>query len=213
MTRQLIKVGDTAYSEKLEEMDNLDTIPQNLQNFNQSENSVHTEIIRKNERPGVLGRIWPTKTQIKLEELSNQWLESNFQHRQEVSSVYKKILIDKLELAGEYHLQSLKQKFEGQLISQGMTILAGLSETVLTIREKMIDDINRSNENFIESMRKADGNIERSRHDPYLHERAIKSKHFLISNHFDTGEELLEKFIRLLRVSLDEKASRFAHET
>jgi hypothetical protein len=212
MSGKLTKTVDTNYREKKDDINDLETVPQNLHNQNQSENLAHLEVIRKNERPGLFGIIKPSKTQIKQEELTIQWMDTEFQHSQAIKSVIHNIKEGNYKVAGEYYQQSLIQRFEGQLIKQGMHILADLSKTVLLIREEMIDDITRSNESFIEKMKKADVIIQRSKDDPFQHERAIKNKQFLISNHFDTGEELLEKFIRLLRVSLDQKAKVLTQE-
>ena len=214
MSDNLIKLVDTDQRDKMNEMDDLDTIHQSLQEYNKSENAAHLEVIRNKlqERPGLIGRLFPTKAHVRLEELSIQWMEDNFRHKQEIASLLMNVLLEKLRLAGHNHILSLKQKYEGQLIQQGIDIHAELEKHVLTKLEEMSNDLSKKMRSFNENIIMKEAEAERCKHISHLYERVTKFIKFESSNFYDISEELLQKYRGLLSISLDENFRRLTQE-
>jgi hypothetical protein len=208
----LMKIGMNNVSDQI---DDLDSFSKLLQNHIQSENSNAIEEfqVKLQERPWLRRLLPQTRFQREHESLTIQSMHEIFDNRKQVTNLLMNVMLEKLRLAGENHIISLKQKYEVTLMKEGIDLHAVLTQHCLEKREEMNEVLNKKMNNFNEAILIKEEQAERCKSVPHLYARVKKFIQFETSNFYDMSEDLLEKYKGLLSISLNENFKRLTQET
>jgi len=211
MEQALIKTVKT----NITEMDDLDSISTLIQNHIQVENSNVEQVIHRklNERPGLIGVIWPNRIQREYDELTVQQMRDLFKHRQEIVSLFINIQLELARRAGEKLILQRTQQYERELIKQAIDIRAELTAVCQTNLNDISVVFHKSRKEFVERIKIQEAEAEQCKDVTFLYDEYKESIRHETIIFFQIIKDHLDKFRAALNISLQEALNRFSNDS
>ncbi len=176
--------------------EDLQVVSNKMKEYISTENEAVLEAIRKklNERPGIIGTIFPSKVKKEFDKLTIQKMKSLFETRENMLSVYTNTQIELARLAGDKMIESKILQYDGELSKQGMQIKADLTEFAQLKINDMSDTFEKSRIPFGERRARQLKDADKYKDDEFYYNRLKQNLNTEAEVFFNTIEDLLIGF-------------------
>jgi hypothetical protein len=130
--------------------EDLQVVSDKMKEYVSTESEAVLEVItnKLNERPGLIGALFPSKVKKEHDKLTIQKMKNLFEARENMLSVYTNTQIELARKAGDKMIESKIMQYDGELIEQAMLMQTSLTSTAQVNINEMSKVFQKSRESF-----------------------------------------------------------------
>jgi|GEM_PF-5101842 len=149
----------------------LRSLANNIEEYISTENEVIlTEITKKlDERPGLIGVLFPSKIQREHDKLTIQRMKQLFRIQEQGLDIYTNVQFALLKNAGNKLIASQTQQFDGELTEEALRIQTRLTSVINDALANMIPKIEETKKQIKESAKRQYEDLEQYKHIDFLY--------------------------------------------
>ena len=181
----------------------------NMKNYIKTQNETHlTEIANKvNNRPGLLGVLFPTAIQKEHGKLTVQRMRELFKSQSELLNVYTNAQLELAKKQADFIIQHEVLKYKGELVHMGIKIQKELTTKASEGIDYMTTEFEKSKASEGEKLLRQYEEAKRYEHIPHLHKNVIQSLENETEVFFKAIDILLNGFIDALTTKIGNNSS------
>ena len=178
------------------EEEDLQVVSDNMKEYVSTENETALKVITKklNQRPGLIGILFPNEIKKKYDELTIQKMTDLFKAREDMLAVYTNTQIELARKASAKMIESRIMRYDSELSKQGMQIKADLNEFVRIKLNEISCSSEKTNISFGKRRARQMEDAEKYKSDKFYYDRLKQNLEKEASIFFDMNEALLEAF-------------------
>lgn len=130
--------------------EDLQVVSAKMKEYVSTESEAVLEVITEklNERPGLIGALFPSKVKKEHDKLTIQKMKNLFEARENMLSVYTNTQIELARKAGDKMIESKIMQYDGELIEQAMIMQKNLTSLAQININEMSEVFKKSRESF-----------------------------------------------------------------